>query len=66
MSKVKILKVSDDITTKDIAIPVLLYLETSKNYSVTTQLHLVYNTKIVIQSASLIIVMRFFCLKISF
>ena len=34
MSKVKILKVSDDITTKDIAIPVLLYLETSKNYSV--------------------------------
>ena len=34
MSKVKILKVSDDITTEDIAIPVLLYLETSKNYSV--------------------------------
>ena len=34
MSKVKILKINDDIATEDIAIPVLLYLETSKNYSV--------------------------------
>ena len=34
MSKAKILKINDDIATEDIAIPVLLYLETSKNYSV--------------------------------
>ena len=34
MGKVKTLKISDDIAIEDIVIPVLLYLETSKNYSV--------------------------------